>query len=209
MHAVGDLRAFQQLIEILAGNIGQVVNLTKIGGQCGVSHTTVRKWLSVLEASRVIWFLRPYAKNLRKRVVKSPKLYFTDTGMVAHILGESNPRALRNGVMGGPIFENALIMDIVKQNLSLGSPWQMFFYRDNNHVEVDLILARGQQHIPIEIKLTRTPTDHMIAGLRSIRELLGSDVAYLLTSRSGSLTLADGIRGIHWYDFVRDKYLLQ
>ncbi len=208
MHAVGDLRAFQQLIEILAGNIGQVVNLTKIGGQCGVSHTTVRKWLSVLEASRVIWFLRPYAKNLRKRVVKSPKLYFTDTGMVAHILGESNPRALRNGVMGGPIFENALIMDIVKQNLSLGSPWQMFFYRDNNHVEVDLILARGQQHIPMEIKLTRTPTDHMIAGLRSIRELLGSDVAYLLTSRSGSLTLADGIRGVHWYDFVRDKHLL-
>jgi predicted AAA+ superfamily ATPase len=209
MHAVGDLRAFQQLIEILAGNIGQVVNLTKIGGQCGVSHTTVRKWLSVLEASRVIWFLRPYAKNLRKRVVKSPKLYFTDTGMVAHILGESNPRALRNGVMGGPIFENALIMDSVKRNISLGSPWQMFFFRDNNLVEVDLIFVRGREHIPIEIKLTRTPTDHMIAGLRSIRKLLGSDVAYLLTSRSGTLSLAHGIRGVHWYDFVRDKRLLQ
>jgi predicted AAA+ superfamily ATPase len=209
MHAVGDLRAFQQLMEILAGNIGQVVNLTKIGGQCGVSHTTVRKWLSVLEASRVIWLLRPYAKNLRKRVVKSPKLYFTDTGMVAHILGESNPRALRNGVMGGPVFKNAVIMDIVKRNMSLESPWHMFFFRDNNGVEVDLILARGSQHIPVEIKLTRTPTDHMITGLRTLRNLLKADVAYLLTSRSGSLTLADGIRGVHWYDFVCDKHLLQ
>jgi uncharacterized protein len=209
MHAVGDLRAFQQLIEILAGNIGQVVNLTKIGGQCGVSHTTVRKWLSVLEASRVIWFLRPYAKNLRKRVVKSPKLYFTDTGMVAHILGESNPRALRNGAMGGAVFENAVIMDIVKRNKSLESPWQMFFFRDNNGVEVDLILARGSQHIPVVIKLTRTPTDQMITGLRTLRDLLKAEVAYLLTSRSGSLTLADSIRGVHWYDFVRDKHLLQ
>jgi uncharacterized protein len=209
MHAVGDLRAFQQLIEILAGNIGQVVNLTKIGGQCGVSHTTVRKWLSVLEASRVIWFLRPYAKNLRKRVVKSPKLYFTDTGMVAHILGESNPRALRNGVMGGPIFENMVIMDIVKRNVGLGSPWQAFFFRDNNRVEVDLILVRGHQHIPVEIKLTRTPTDHMIAGLRKLQELLKSETGYLLTSRSGSMTLANGIRGVHWYDFVCDTHLLQ
>lgn len=209
MHAVGDLRAFQQLIEILAGNIGQVVNLTKIGGQCGVSHTTVRKWLSVLEASRVIWFLRPYAKNLRKRLVKSPKLYFTDTGMVAHILGESNPRALRNGIMGGPIFENAVIMDLVKRNMALGSPWQLFFFRDNNRVEVDLILVRGGQQIPVEIKLTRTPTDHMIAGLRTLRDLLRSDVAYLLTSRSGSLTLSEGIRSVHWYDFVRDRQLLQ
>jgi hypothetical protein len=72
-----------------------------------------------------------------------------------------------------------------------------------------MFFSRGRQHIPIEIKLTRTPTDHMIAGLRTIRELLGFDFAYLLTSRSGSLTLADGIRGVHWYDFVGDKHLRQ
>ena len=117
--------------------------------------------------------------------------------MVAHIPGESNPRALRNGVMGGPVFENAVIMDIVKRNMSFGSPWHMFFLRDNNGVEVDLILARGSQHIPVEIKLTRTPTDHMITGSRTPGNLLKADVASLLTSRSGSLTLADGIRGVH------------
>lgn len=204
MHAVGDLRAFQQLIEILASNVGQVVNLSRIGGLCGISHTTVRKWLSVLEASRLVYFLRPYAKNLRKRVVKSPKLYFTDTGMVAHILRESNPRALRSGIMGGPIFENAVIMDLVKTNVSKGLPWQFHYFRDNNNVEVDLILVRGSEHIPIEIKLSRTPTDQMISNLRTIKKLIRAEHAFLLSSRADQVTMADGIRAMHWYPFVRD-----
>jgi len=205
MHAVGDLRAFQQLIEVLAANIGQVLNLTKAGALCGVTHTTVRKWLSVLEASRLIYLLRPYARNLRKRVVKSPKLYFTDTGMVAHILRESNPRALRNGVMGGPIFENAVIMDLVKANLGKGSPWRFFYYRDNNHVEVDLILVRGSEHIPMEIKLSRSPNDRMIAGLRSVKKLIKAEQSYLLSSRKELVTMAEGVKAMHWYEFVRDE----
>jgi len=165
----------------------------------------VRRWLSVLEASRLIYFLQPYARNLRKRVVKSPKLYFADSGMIAHILRESNPRSLRNGIMGGPIFENAVIMDIMKTNLSLGSPWQLSYFRDNNNVEVDLILSRGGTHVPIEIKLSRTPTEQMISGLRTIKKLLRSDSAYLLSSRSGSMSMSDGIEAVHWYSFVREK----
>jgi predicted AAA+ superfamily ATPase len=208
MHAVGDLRTFQQLIEILAANVGQILNLSKIGGLCGVSHTTVRKWLSVLEASRLVYLLRPYARNLRKRVVKSPKLYFTDTGMIAHILRESNPRALRSGVMGGTIFENAVIMDLVKGNHSKGSPWQFYFYRDNNNVEVDLILVRGSEQLPVEIKLSRTPTEQMIAGLKSVKKLIKAEQAYLLSSRTESVSMAGGIKAVHWYQFVRNqKYL--
>jgi predicted AAA+ superfamily ATPase len=204
MHAVGDLRAFQQLIEILAANVGQILNLSKIGGLCGVSHTTVRKWVSVLEASRLVYLLRPYARNLRKRVVKSPKLYFTDTGIIAHILRESNPRALRNGIMGGAIFENAVVMDLVKANYGKGSPWQFYFYRDNNNVEVDLILLRGSKHIPLEIKLSRTPNDQMISGLKSIKQLVKAEHSYLLSFRKESVTMADGIKAVHWYQFVRD-----
>jgi len=203
MHAVGDLRAFQQLIEILAANVGQILNLSKVGGLCGVSHTTVRKWVSVLEASRLVYLLRPYARNLRKRAVKSPKLYFTDTGMIAHILRESNPRALRNGSMGGAIFENAVVMDLVKANYGKGSPCQFYFYRDNNNVEVDLILVRGSKHISLEIKLSRTPNDQMIAGLRSINKLVKAEHSYLLSSRKESVTMADGIKAVHWYQYVR------
>ena len=209
MHAVGDLRAFQQLIEILAANVGQILNLSKIGGLCGVSHTTVGKWLSVLEASRLVYLLRPYAHNLRKRVVKSPKLFFTDTGMIAHILRESNPRALRNGIMGGAIFENAVVMDLVKANYGNGSPWQFYFYRDNNNVEVDLILVRGNKHIPLEIKLSRTPNDKMIAGLRSIRQLVKAEHGYLLSSRKESVTMAEGIKAVQWYQFVREGKTLK
>lgn len=208
MHAVGDLRAFQQLITILAANVGQILNLSKIGSVCGVTHTTVRKWLSVLEASRLVYLLRPYAGNLRKRAVKSPKLYFMDTGMIAHILGESNPRALRNGVMGGAFFENAVIMDLVKSNQANGSPWQFYFYRDNNNVEVDLILLRGGKHIPLEIKLSRTPNDRMISGLKTIRQVLKSEHSYLLCSRKESVTMADGIKAVHWYRFVRERQFL-
>jgi predicted AAA+ superfamily ATPase len=205
MHSVGDLRAFQQLMEILAANVGQILNLSKMGGMCGVSHTTVRRWLSVLEASRLVYLLRPYARNLRKRVVRSPKLYFTDTGMVAHILRESNPRALRSGVMGGVLFENAVIMDLVKANYGKGSPWQFYFYRDNNNVEVDLVLVRGSEQIPVEIKLSRTPTDQMAAGLRTIKKLINAERSYLLSSRAEPVALADGIKAMHWYQYVRDK----
>jgi predicted AAA+ superfamily ATPase len=205
MHAVGDLRAFQQLVELLAANVGQVLNMSKLGASCGVSHTTVRKWLSVLEASRIIYFLRPYARNLRKRVVKSPKLYFTDTGMIAHILRESNPRALRNGVMGGSIFENAVVMDLVKGNFGAGSPWQFYFYRDNNGVEVDVILVRGSEHILLEVKLSRTPTDYMITGLRSVKKLVKADEAYLLCSRPDSVTMADRVKAVNWYEFVHNR----
>ena len=205
MHAVGDLRSFQQLIEVLAANTGQVLNLTKVGALCGVTHTTARKWLSVLEASRLVYLLRPYARNLRKRVVKSPKLYFTDTGIVAHILRESNPRALRNGVMGGAIFANAVIMDLLKANVGKGSPWQFFYYRDNNDVEVDLILVRGSEHIPIEIKLSRSPNDHMIAGLRSLKKMIKAEQSYLLCSRDEVVTMADDVKAVHWYQFVRDE----
>lgn len=208
MHAVGDLRAFQQLIEMLAANVGQILNLSKIGALIGVSHPTVSKWISVLEASRLVYLLRPYAGNLRKRVVKSPKLFFTDTGMIAHILREANPRALRNGAMGGAIFENAVIMDLVKANYGNGSPRQFFFYRDNNGVEVDIILVRGSQRIPVEIKLSRTPTDQMISGLRRVGKEVRADHAYLLTSRPDSVTMSDGIKAMHWYRFVRDKKVL-
>jgi predicted AAA+ superfamily ATPase len=129
--------------------------------------------------------------------------------MVAHILRESNPRALRNGVIGGVVFENAVVMDLVKANYGKGSPRQFYFYRDNNKVEVDLILVRGSEHLPLEIKLSRSPNDQMIGGLRTIKKLLKAEQSYLLCSRKDPVTMADGIKAVHWYDFVRDKKNLE
>ncbi len=203
MQSVHDLRTFQSFVEILATNIGQVLNLSRIGAACGVTHTTAKRWLSILEASRIVYLLRPYTRNLQKRVVRSPKLYFTDTGIVAHILRESNPRALRQGVMGGYLFENMIIVDLLKNNFAYGNPFNFYFYRDNNQVEVDLLLERRGSVIPIEIKLTRSPTTQMVSGLRSISNLLSVRESFLVTTRHETLSIAKNITSTHWYPFAR------
>jgi predicted AAA+ superfamily ATPase len=203
LQAIQDLRTFQQFVEVLATNVGQMLNLSRIGAACGITHTTASRWLSVLEASRLVYLLRPYTRNLQKRVVKTPKLYFTDTGIVAHILREANPRALRQGVMGGFLFENMVIMDLLKNNFAYGNPFQFFYYRDNNQVEVDLILERGNELIPIEIKLTRSPTSQMVSGIRSLnRKMLRR--SFLITTREETVTMAERVVSQHWYKFLRE-----
>ncbi len=204
MQAIHDLHTFQNFVEVLATNVGQVLNLSRIGAACGVTHTTAKRWLSILEASRIVYLLRPYTRNLRKRVVKTPKLYFTDSGIVTHILRESNPRALRHGVMGGYLFENMVIMDLLKNNFAYGNPFQFYFYRDNNQVEVDLVLERSGKLTPIEIKLTRSPTTQMVSGIRSLSNLMRVGQAFLLTTRDQTLSLAEGTVSKHWYAFLRE-----
>lgn len=204
MQAIHDLHTFQTFVEVLATNVGQVLNLSRIGAACGVTHTTAKRWLSILEASRIVYLLRPYTRNLQKRVVRTPKLYFTDSGIVTHILRESNPRALRHGIMGGYLFENMVIMDLIRNDFAYGNPFQSYFYRDNNQVEVDLILERGDQIIPIEIKLTRSPTTQMVSGIRSLSNLMRVHQAYLITTRDQTLSLAKGIVSMHWYAFLRE-----
>lgn len=124
---------------------------------------------------------------------------------MAHILRETNPRALRHGVMGGAIFENAIIMDIVKTNHSVKRPWQFFYYRDNNQVEVDLILARGSEYMPIEIKLTKSPADRMVSSLSAIQKLIKARQSYLLNTREEPLTIPYGVKAMHWYRYLMEQ----
>ncbi len=204
MQAVHDLHTFQQFVEVLAANVAQVLNLTRIGAACGVSHTTAKRWLSILEASRIVYLLRPYTRNLQKRVVRTPKLYFTDTGIVAHILRESNPRALRHGVMGGCLFENMVIMDLLKNNVAFGNPFQLYYYRDNNQVEVDLLAEQSGRITAIEIKLTRSPNTQMISSIRSLSRLVHTRDAFLVTTRDQPLSLGSQVASKHWYAFLRE-----
>ena len=99
-------------------------------------------------------------------------------------------------------------MDLVKANFSKGTPWEFFYYRDNNQVEVDLILARGSESIPIEIKLSQSPNERMVSGIRSIGVLLGHKRAYLLNSRNDTMTLSQGEKAMHWYRFIREEGIL-
>ncbi|MFQ5652770.1 MAG: ATP-binding protein [bacterium] len=168
-----DLGRFQQFLSLLAGRVAQIVNYTSLSNDVGVSAMTIRNWLSVLKASFVILELPPYFENIRKRVVKSPKIYFTDTGLVSHLLGiNSAEQALRDPLRGA-LYENLLILEIFKHRLNHGKRPELFFYRDTHGNEVDLIVREGRKLHPVEIKSAATFTSEFLKGIEHFRKVVG------------------------------------
>ncbi len=163
---VHDLSSFQSFLQICAGRIGQLVNLSGISIELGVSHNTVRSWMSILETSFILFFLRPHHKNFRKRLVKSPKLYFWDTGLASTLLNIRNTEQLNTHPLKGALFENLVVADLAKQSFHHGENPSLFFWRDNTGHEVDLLLDKGTELIPIEIKAGKTIRESWADGLR-------------------------------------------
>ena len=162
---IPDLRPFQQFVTLLAGRIGQVVNWTSLSNDVGVSATTIKTWVSVLKASFIVYELPPFFENIKKRVVKSPKLYFCDPGLAAFLLGiHDAPQVSRDPLRGG-LYENLWIMEMAKHFYNRGSRPELFFYRDSHGNEVDLVLRRGRTLVPIEIKSAATFTPAFLTGI--------------------------------------------
>ena len=153
---VSDIHAFTQFLRMLAINISQVLNLSSFSRDIGVSVATLKRWLSVLENSYIIFLLRPYYRNFGKRLIKSPKIYFYDTGLVSYLSGISTIEQWEKGILHGPLFENFIIADIYKQILHSGLNCNMYFYRTNHGDEVDLIVEQGMKVDMIEIKASVT-----------------------------------------------------
>jgi uncharacterized protein len=177
-----DLRLFQRFLTLLAGRVGQVVNYTSLGNDTGISSTTVKSWISVLSASFVIFELPPYFENVSKRVIKSPKVYFTDPGLVAHLVGiETAEQAVRDPLRGA-LYENLIIVELLKQRLNAGLLPSLFFYRDTNGNEVDLVIKAGRNLVPVEIKSATTFTEEFLKGLGRFRDAVGAKASggYLL-----------------------------
>ncbi|MDR1580991.1 MAG: ATP-binding protein [Synergistaceae bacterium] len=151
---VQDLSLFRKFMNLLAGRIGQLINRESLAGDTGISVKTVEQWLSVLEASCLIYRLRPYYANIGKRLVKSQKIYFIDTGLACCLLGINSPQTLETHYLRGGLFENMCVMDIRKQLLNKGNPRDdMYFYRDSNNNEADLLIDGGAGELtPVEIK---------------------------------------------------------
>jgi predicted AAA+ superfamily ATPase len=168
-----DLRRFQQFLTLLAGRVGQLVNYTSLANDVGVSGTTIKDWLSVLIASFLAFELPPYHENISKRVVKSPKLYFTDTGLAAHLAGiRTAEQAARDPLRGG-LYENLIVANILKNRLNRGLRPDLFFYRDSRGNEVDLVIRENRILIPIEIKSAATFHPDFHKGIARFRDLLG------------------------------------
>lgn len=171
---VRDLSRFQHFLTLLAGRVGQVTNYSTLSNDVGVSSTTIKQWVSVLKASYVVLELPPYFENVGKRVVKSPKIYFTDTGLAAHFLGISTAeQAMRDPLRGG-LYENLLIVEMLKERLNRGLTPHMFFYRDTHGNEVDLVLRSGRKLFPVEIKSGATFTEEYLRGIESFRRTVGT-----------------------------------
>jgi predicted AAA+ superfamily ATPase len=168
-----ELRRFETFLSLIAGRVGQIVNYVSLSNDVGVSSTTIKNWISVLKASYIVFELQPYAENVSKRVVKSPKLYFTDTGLICHLLGIHTPEQAERDPLRGGLYENLIILEIYKKRLNLGLRPELFFYRDTHGNEVDLLIRSGRNLMPIEIKSSVTFNEEYLKGIANLRKTVG------------------------------------
>lgn len=171
---VGDLGAFRQFLEICAGRIGQLVNFSEIGSLIGVSYQTVKQWLSVLQTSFIIHLLRPYHQNYNKRIVKTPKLYFYDTGLACALLNLRNTEDINRHFAKGALFENFVINEVLKNHLHRNIHCGQYFWHASSSHEIDLLLHKGGRLLPIEIKSGRTINPNFFDGLKYFQNLSGA-----------------------------------
>ena len=170
---VRDLNAFRLFVRLCAGNIGQLLNMSRIGSDVGVDQKTVRAWVGILEASFIVRLLQPHHRNFRKRMVKTPKLYFHDVGLAARLLGIDAPDQLTTHAMRGPLFENWVITELMKERAARGESDNLYFWRSHSGREIDVIVDRGTSLDPIEIKSGQTIASDWFAELNNWQELAG------------------------------------
>ncbi|MDR2429220.1 MAG: ATP-binding protein [Candidatus Margulisbacteria bacterium] len=163
---VSNLRLFRKFVRLLAGRIAQPFNASSLANDIGVTSTTIKDWLSILEATYIIFALEPWHKNIGKQLTKMPKIYFYDTGLLCYLLDLKNARELETHYLIGSIFENFIIADIKKELLNRKSPDYLYFFREKNGHEIDLLLKRGQKLIPVEIKKGGTFASDFTKGLK-------------------------------------------
>jgi predicted AAA+ superfamily ATPase len=172
---VKDTNDFRLLLRLCAGRAGQLLNLSSIGNDAGVSHNTIREWLSVLEASYITFRLPPHHRNFSKRLIKSPKLYFFDIGLLCWLLGIRSDEQLATHALRGAVFENYVIAELAKQYYSNGELPPFYFWRDQSGLEIDLIIERAGKLQPVEIKSGQTLTSDFFKGLNRWKTLAGKE----------------------------------
>ncbi len=168
---IKELNQFQRFLSLCATRIGQLIDYTHLANELGISRHTVKTWLSILKASFIIDMLPPYFENLGKRIIKSSKLYFNDVGLACYLLGIRSAEHILHHPLRGSLFENLVISEITKQRLNKGEESSLYFYRNNNQVEVDLIFQQGLDLIAVEIKSSKTFHKDFLKGLIYFKEL--------------------------------------
>jgi predicted AAA+ superfamily ATPase len=177
---IGNLDTFIRFLSLCAGRSGQLLNRSSLGADAGIDQTTVSRWISILQASYVVELLKPHFENFSRRLVKSPKIYFSDTGMLCRLLGIRSSEDLHNHPLRGAIFETFIVSEMRKLYLHHGERPPLYFWRDSNGREVDLLVDTGRRRIPIEIKSSETIAGDFLKELDVYIQLSGDPWGILI-----------------------------
>jgi uncharacterized protein len=170
---VRDLSTFQRFVKMCAARTGQLLNMSSLASDCGITHNTAASWISVLEASYIIYLLKPHYRNFNKRLVKSPKLYFIDTGLAAWLLGVREAKQISFHAQRGALFETLVVTEYLKQRFNQGLLSNLYFWRDSKGLEIDLAIEEGGDLKPVEIKSGQTIVPEFLTNLKKWAELAG------------------------------------
>lgn len=193
-----DVAQFQKFMKLVAGRVGQLMDYSSLAGDVGVSATTIKHWLSILEASFIIYKLPPYFENFGKRVIKTPKYYFIDTGLLCFLLGIENSQQVARDPLIGQLFENLVVIDVLKNFYNKGKLDNLYFFRDSNGLEADLLLQQGRQLMPIEIKSSSTYKPELLRGLKRILELSPQMASAHLVYAGDAMKFSNDINAIRF-----------
>ena len=170
---INDYSAFTRFLKLCAGRCSQILNVTALAEDAGITRKTAEAWLSVLEASYIIYLLKPYYKNFGKRIIKNPKMYFYDTGLVSSLLGITSAEQIENFYMRGALFENFVVSELLKRRLFSGKSDELYFWRDSNGIEIDVIEEDNLEIKAYEIKASETMNTAFFSNIKKVKELTG------------------------------------
>lgn len=196
---VKDLSQFQHFMRICAGRTGNLVNLSAIAGETGVSVSTIKAWITILEASYIVFLLQPFYENIGKRYIKSPKIYFYDVGLLCFMLGIEDTNQLSRDPLRGAIFENMVVVELMKMRYNKGLDSNLFFYRDSNHSEIDIVRRLGHELQPVEVKSSGTFHPDFLKQFTHFQKAFPERVADPLLVYDGDLE--QDVRGVQLVNF--------
>jgi len=207
MKNIEDMNSFIRFIQLCAGRTGQLLNYASLASDAGISPNTAKAWLSILESSYIVYRLQPYHRNFNKRLVKSPKLYFYDTGVACSLLGIRDEDQVALHYMKGALFENLIINEFIKTNIHHGKRSQTYFWQDSQGKEIDCLLVEGEESLPIEIKSGRTMSNSYFANLKYWRDLANMPEDWGYVVYGGKKTLETSIGSlVSWQDLDCIQY---
>lgn len=195
---ISDLSLFHLFITLVASRLGSILNLNEISREAGISFNSAKKWLSVLQVSGIVYLLRPYMRNIPKRVIKSPKLYFFDTGIPAYLLNYQTPEMLMSGPMSGNFAETLVISEVLKFKYNKNALFELYFYRDSHGNEIDLILELGNRHLLFEIKQAVTLRMEHAKAMKKVMRFFPKSKGYILGFYDTEMPVAKDIIAENW-----------